>query len=59
MGLRSPVIVNEAANPIQQTSHLIGRTNRKEQRDTHPIRRSAILEEFRNNRNKRWELQVC
>jgi hypothetical protein len=51
--------VPSTVNLSHQGSHTMGRHNRREQRDSAPLPRSSLLEEFRNNRNKRWELQVC
>ncbi|KAG8759083.1 mRNA binding protein puf3 [Serendipita sp. 396] len=49
--------ITPAANISHQTTHVVTRHARREQRDSIPTHRSAILEDFRNNRNKRWDLQ--
>lgn len=43
-----------ANHPI---NHVIGRNNRRDQRESTSVARSAVLEDFRNNRNKRWDLK--
>lgn len=44
-------------NLPQQTNHAVNRHVRREQRESVPVHRSTVLEDFRNNRNKRWDLQ--
>jgi hypothetical protein len=53
-----PKVTPEINGVTYQSSHVMNRTNRREQRDSLPAQRSALLEDFRNNRNKRWDLLV-
>jgi hypothetical protein len=47
-----------SSSGTQTTSHVVNRHSRREQRESVSVQRSAVLEDFRNNRNKRWDLKV-